>query len=238
MPHNLLISGGSSDIGRALISCLNNYNDLNIFATTHSGNLNDLLPPDKILSVDFSDELSFNNLLGVVKSLSITHFIQLHGVADIDDSLVDFDLTRYEKLMRINLERTLCLISNILPMMIEKEYGRIVVVSTASAKHGGGHDSFTYGITKHALLYLTEHMGKHYSKYNILTNCILPGFIDTKFHSRYMKKEPDVLTERAKSIPLKRAGTPEEVAKLIINLIIDNTFVSGQSIKVDGGDFI
>ena len=111
-------------------------------------------------------------------------------------------------------------------------------MSTASASYGGGEKSFAYGLSKHGIYFLTKYLAKHYSKHNIITNCVSPGFIGTKFHLAEGGRDKDFLDRRAESVRLGRAGDAEDVAKLIFNLCFENEFIVGENIKIDGADFI
>ena len=81
-------------------------------------------------------------------------------------------------------------------------------------------------------------MAKYFTQDNVLTNCISPGLIDTKFHTDVMMRTPEEIKERSKTVRLRKAGTTEDVAGLIYYLAFENEFVTGQNIKIDGGDFI
>lgn len=117
--------------------------------------------------------------------------------------------------------------------------GRIVFVSTASAQHGGGSFSLGYGMAKAALECATKGLAKSMAQYKILVNAIAPGYMDTKFHTDKMKRTPKEMEERALFVPLKRAGTKEEFAGLVKYLLSEEaTFLTGQIITLDGGDFI
>jgi 3-oxoacyl-[acyl-carrier protein] reductase len=72
--------------------------------------------------------------------------------------------------------------------------------------------------------------------YNILVNCLRPGFIDTPIHNKLGRTSKDK-EERIKLIPLKRAGKPEEIAGMILFLISDyGNFTTGEIIAIAGGD--
>ncbi len=122
---------------------------------------------------------------------------------------------------------------------MESQGGRIVFTSTASAQHGGGSFSLGYGMAKAALECVTKRLAKDLAQYNILVNAIAPGYMDTKFHTKKMKRTPEEMEKRALFVPLKRAGTKEEFAGLAKYLLSENaTFLTGQIITLDGGDFI
>ena len=111
-------------------------------------------------------------------------------------------------------------------------------MNTASSEHGGGKSNFGYGLAKHTVGYTIKHLAKYYTSYNILSNCVSPGLIETKFHTKRMKRTLKQLENRASMIPLGRPGTPSEVADLIYHLTFRNSFISGGNFKIDGADFL
>ena len=117
--------------------------------------------------------------------------------------------------------------------------GRIVLISTASASHGGGRTSLAYGIAKGGIESLVKALARDCAKYNILVNAIAPGFIQTKFHTKKMHKTKRELSQRANLIPLKRSGTRKEFAGVVSFLLSDqSSFITGETITVSGGDWL
>lgn len=124
------------------------------------------------------------------------------------------------------------------PHMVQNG-GRIILVSTASAQHGGGSYTLAYGMAKSALECLTKGLAKDLATYNILVNAVAAGFIDTKFHTERCHKTLEDLEKRIDFVPLKRAGTKEEFGSLVCWMLTKEAgFVTGQVITIDGGDFI
>ena len=117
--------------------------------------------------------------------------------------------------------------------------GRIVLMSTASASHGGGMTSLAYGAAKAGIECVVKGLARDCAKYNILVNAIAPGLFITKFHTEKMKRTTEQLEERTKLIPLKRAGTLEEFAGTVLFLLSDSaSYITGQIIAVSGGDWL
>ena len=117
--------------------------------------------------------------------------------------------------------------------------GRIVMTSTVSASHGGGSTSLAYGVAKAGVECVVKGLARDCAKYNILVNAIAPGFFLTKFHTKKMKKGQEQLQERTKMIPLKRAGTTEELAGTVMYLLSEGaSYITGQVIAVSGGDWL
>ncbi len=227
MTSNILITGGNSDIGSKLIGLIYKNNDLNIYSTRYSGtSIKDKVY--KEYSIDFSNPNS--ELVDDLPSLDISHLILIHGTI-LRDSLLEND-SLYD-VMQINMFSSLEIIKKILPGMIGKKFGRIVAVNTASLKIGGGKNSYSYGLSKSALKYTVKHLSKHYSEFNILTNSISPGFVDTKFHNKSKTKEE--IDNRIQS--LNNPSTTKEISEMIYFLMFKNDSITGQDIVIDGGEF-
>lgn len=117
--------------------------------------------------------------------------------------------------------------------------GRIVLMSTSSAAHGGGAMSLAYGTAKAGIECVAKGLARDLGKYNILVNAIAPGFIVTKFHTEKMGKTKDELEKRTESIAFKRAGTTKEFADAAMFLLSEmSNYITGQVITVSGGDWL
>jgi NAD(P)-dependent dehydrogenase (short-subunit alcohol dehydrogenase family) len=235
---NVLISGANSDLAKPMIKkvlALPNVNQLHFL--THS----EFELADERVSVhkvDFSIPDSFEKINNLLKDKNITHFIQYHGFAYEADDLNRITFESFSKTMNINLNSVVAILKVLLPQMEKGKFGRIVLMSTASANYGGGINGFSYGMAKHGILYLTKHLAKYYTKFNILTNVVSPGFILSKFHTEVLGRSVSELQKRAESIRLGRSGSAEDVTKVIFSLAFENDYISGENLKIDGGDFI
>lgn len=236
--YNVLISGANSDLAKVFIEkILKNPKVKNLHLITHSGyKVNDERVNVHLL--DFTTNFDLDKFQGLISNQTFTHYIQFHGIAYTDDNLQNLSGKIFKETLEINLVSVIAILKAILPSMESQNYGRIVLMSTASANHGGGKSSFSYGLAKHGILYMVKYLSKYYTNKNILTNSVSPGFIRSKFHTQMLNKTESEMEERAKSIKLGRIGTPEDVVKVMYNLAFENDFVTGENIKIDGGDFI
>ncbi len=131
------------------------------------------------------------------------------------------------------------LLSRAAMKLMEDQGGRIVLMGTESALHGGSPTSFAYGVAKRGIECLVQGLALEGAKYNILVNAVRPGFIRSGFHERWQDKTEDELIKRAEYVPVKRAGEPEEVAALIIYLLSEwSGFITGQIFAITGGDWL
>jgi len=149
------------------------------------------------------------------------------------DEIIDEDL---EKVLDVDTKGTYRCSREVLPIMVKQKCGVIITTSSTPAISGYVKGA-PYTVTKAANLGITKHIAVEYGKYNIRCNAIAPGTIATP-------RNWDRLTEGEKkeivsSIPLGRAGKPDEIAGVALMLASDYTsFVNGQTVIVDGGETI
>jgi 3-oxoacyl-[acyl-carrier protein] reductase len=124
----------------------------------------------------------------------------------------------------------------VLPLMVEKRSGVIINISSTPAISGYIKGA-PYTMAKAANLGITKHIAAEFGKYGIRCNAIAPGTIATQRNWDRLTTQQRV--DIVRSIPLGRAGKPEEIATIALVLASDYTsFVSGQTIVVDGGETI
>jgi 3-oxoacyl-[acyl-carrier protein] reductase len=117
--------------------------------------------------------------------------------------------------------------------MLNRKFGRIVAISSAYATIARDGRS-SYSISKAALEALIRSIALENAQSNIIANSIVPGFIETPLTLKNNTQlQIDKILER---IPMQRFGSPLEVANLVSFLISDkNTYITGQSFRIDGG---
>jgi 3-oxoacyl-[acyl-carrier protein] reductase len=140
----------------------------------------------------------------------------------------------WDRIMAVNLKSVYLVSQAVLPLMKRQGGGRIVNISSIAARNGGSADSIAYSAAKGGVSTLTRGMAKSLAGDNILVNAVAPGRIDTPLHDVFT---PDEKREQAaQGIPLKREGTPEEVAAAVIFLASPKAgYLLGEVIEVNGG---
>ena len=138
----------------------------------------------------------------------------------------------FDAVIDVNLKGTFNVTRNVIPYMLKQRSGRIINVSSVVGVAGNAGQT-NYSASKAGIIGFTKSLAKEVASRNILVNAIAPGFIDTDMTS--------VLSDAVKEginaqIPLKRMGTPKEVAKVVKFLSSeDSSYVTGQVINIDGG---
>ena len=142
-------------------------------------------------------------------------------------NLVDFDFELWRKVVAVNLEAVALLTALCLPSMMERNYGKVINISSIGGRKGSKGRS-AYRATKAALISLTESVAAETKPYGIDVNCICPGGVDTEgyreaFRMRGKIDDPSLMA-------------PEEIAKLAVYLASDDSSsVTGTAIDAFGG---
>lgn len=143
----------------------------------------------------------------------------------------------FEKVLGINIQSNHWLAQMVLPEMVARKDGVIVVISSVGGLRGS--DSLgAYCISKAADVQLVRNLAVEYGPHNIRVNAISPGLVRTDF-ARALWENPEILAERTSGDPLRRIGEPQEIAGSAIYLAsAAGNFTTGQNIVVDGGSTI
>jgi 3-oxoacyl-[acyl-carrier protein] reductase len=141
----------------------------------------------------------------------------------------------WREVLDLNLTSVFFVTQAVVPGMLERRRGVVVNVSSLAAHNGGGPGSLAYAAAKGGLVSLTKAMAKELAPRGVRVNAVAPGLIgETAFHGRFTPK--DTFTAIEKTIPLGRAGTPEEVGRVIAFLCgPDSTYLVGETVDINGG---
>ena len=204
-------------------------------------------PPKKYLknkNIKFS-KLDVTKLTDLKKAIenfylkykSIDYLINTTGVLwfDKDISVTKIDFQTWEKVFEINLKSMAYLAKLIIPKMKKNRFGSQVHISSIDALSGDNNPQDAYGASKAAMIRLSKSIAIQFASYNIRSNIILPGPIETPMQNRW-KKNPKAKKNLAKLIPLQRIGRPEDVANAVLFLLSDEgQYITGTELIVDGG---
>ena len=122
---------------------------------------------------------------------------------------------------------------HVIPMMVEKNWGRVINLSSYVALHGYPGDT-AYGAAKAGLLGITMSLAKEVASKGITVNAIIPGFVPTDMTSGLFDSQ-EKLDRELQNIPIHRPGKPEEIADMVNFLVFKGDYITGTTIRVDGG---
>ncbi len=145
---------------------------------------------------------------------------------------VDVSDEEWQRVLAINANGSFYLCRAALPGMIERGYGRIVLVASIAGKEGNPMAA-AYSASKAAVIAMTKAIGKDVAGSGVLVNCIAPAVIETPILAGLSQQHVDYMVER---IPLGRMGTADEVAALVCFLASDDlSFSTGATYDISGG---
>lgn len=159
------------------------------------------------------------------------------GIVQPVAKFMDMDEARWRTLFDVNVIGLMLTVQAAGRLMLRSRGGRggsIVCVSSAAARLGGAGMYVDYAATKGAVDTLAHGIGLEWAADGVRVNGVRPGMIDTEIH--IAAGEPDRIRNFAHIIPMKRAGTAEEVAEAIVWLLEDaSSYVAGATLDVSGG---
>jgi Dehydrogenases with different specificities (related to short-chain alcohol dehydrogenases) len=238
-----LVTGASRGIGRAIalelasrgatvaVNCRSNV--------MRAGEVRDEIVhfggTSEIFQADVSDRGEARHLIQEVLEVyeKIDVLVNNAGITR-DKSLRKMTDDDWNEVIETNLNSVFYCTSASLPKMIERNYGRIVNISSFIAQ-GGNFGQANYAASKGGIISFTKVLALELAKYNITANVIAPGFTETDMLGHVPS---EVLEQIKQRIPMHRLALPEEVAKAAAFLICDGDYVTGQQINVNGGIYM
>lgn len=203
----VLVTGGSRGIGRAIVALFIEKGH-DVYSPTREEL--DLAKDFKLIRCDF--DIVINN--GGINPLK--------NIEQIND----------REVMQVNYQAPLSIVQQCIPYMVAKGYGRIINIGSIWIGLSMPN-RLAYSASKNAVHALTKSIVAEYGGEGILANTISPGFIATDL--TYQNNSESQIQQIKDKVPLKRLGTPQEVAKLVYQLTVENSFIAGQNIIIDGG---
>lgn len=239
---NALVTGGSSGIGKGIALALAR-DGYNIVFAHYGDDDNARLVQEEIerkwerpcyvLEGDLSSEEFPEQLVSfAIDRLGTIDVLVNNAGRTVFESVLDLRTSTINTLFDLNYRAPLLLTKAVAKHMIEHQI-RGSIVNTASVRGLRAYaDDGVYGGLKAALIRTTESFALDLAAYGIRVNSVAPGAIQVRYHenanAHYQELGP--------RIPLQRAGTPEDIANLVVWLVSDKaSYVTGITIPVDGG---
>jgi 3-oxoacyl-[acyl-carrier protein] reductase len=223
-----LVTGGASGIGAATAARLRESGaEVAVF---------DREPVEGYVSVtgDLASSADVNAAVAQVENDlgRIDVLINSAGVPGESLRTMDVSDEEWQRVFAINTNGTFFMCRAVLPGMIERGYGRIVLVASIAGKEGNPMAA-AYSASKAAVIGMTKSIGKDVAKSGVLVNCIAPAVIETPILTGLSQHHIDYMVER---IPLGRMGKADEVAALACFLASDDlSFSTGATYDISGG---
>ena len=223
---NILITGASRGIGKAIAKALNG----NIFVTARQENL--LKEYKNYFVCDLASE--YEKLGNYIEQNNIDILINNAGEY-IYSPIESIEKNALSHIIKTNLEAPLYLISKAVPHMKDKKWGRIINIGSISGVMGEANASL-YSATKAGLIGATKALALELAEYGITVNTINPGWVDTDLGNESINDSEFSKAEIIDSIPQRRFVHPSEIAGMVKYLISEDAKgVTGQSINLCAG---
>ena len=242
MSKTVIVTGGSRGIGAAIVKLLaeNNYNVvLNYNKSEEIAKKAKEDYTSKGYNVEiFKADVSKREDVKALVEFTIEKFGTIDALvnnAGIDNEKLFQDITdeEWNNVINTNLYSVFCTSQEVVPTMVNKKEGCIINISSIYGTNGGSFAT-AYSASKAGIIGLTKALAKELGPSNIRVNAIAPGIIDTDMNKGYSEEDLDEIKEE---IPLKRIGKGIDIAKCI-KWLLEDEYVTGQIIKIDGGWYL
>ena len=237
-----LVTGAGAGIGRATANAIAEEGAF-VYATDVNGETAE----ETAAALNAKGLAAQAMTVDVSRGQDVTHFVRtveadkgkLDVVVNNAGINVREDLRRmsnadWETLREVNLDGVFRIARDTFPLMQASGAASLINIASILA-HQPMRQVGAYAASKGAVASLTRALAVEYASFGIRVNTVSPGFIETELTKR-MRRNPHVSKALMERTPLRRYGTPEDVAKVIVFLASDDAgYVSGADIIVDGG---
>ena len=189
----------------------------------------------EVFQIDISDEKKVNDIVqyvfGEYKKIDI--LINTVGIVGPSSCPIEeYQLQDFINVINVNLVGAFIISKAVIPIMREKNYGRILHIASIAGKEGNP-GMVGYTSSKAALIGMVKGLGKELAQTNITVNGVAPGLISSEMNS---DTDPKMLEYMINKIPMKRSGTVEEVAALCLWIVSEEaSFNTGTIFDISGG---
>jgi 3-oxoacyl-[acyl-carrier protein] reductase len=139
----------------------------------------------------------------------------------------------FDRIVDVNLKSVFFLSRAAGNAMKQRNWGRIVNVSSVGGRTGGMYAATVYSATKAGVMSMTKAFARHFAPFGINVNCIAPGSVDTRLMTNL---PPEALQATINGVPLHRLAEPTEIARVIAFLASEgSSYMTGAIVDVNGG---
>ncbi len=239
--RTVVVSGATRGIGRAIAgeflkagaNVIGIYAGNTDFATSFAKEYNGYSSKLDLLKCNIAKEEEVTALFGMIeeKYQSLDVLVNNAGIRR-DAVLALMQTEQWQQVIDINLTGTFFMSKKAVPLMMQNKYGRIINI-TSPVAHLDFPGQANYAASKAGQIALTKTLAKEVAKKKITVNCVSPGFIATDFINDLNK---DQLASYKKMVPMRRFGTPEEVAHAVLFLAGQKSaYITGTVLEISGG---
>ncbi|MGB3212633.1 MAG: 3-oxoacyl-ACP reductase FabG [Desulforhopalus sp.] len=187
----------------------------------------------ELLRCDIANEVEVNNLFAMIeeKYQALDILINNAGIRK-DAVLALMHSEQWQQVIDVNLTGTYLMAKQAVLLMMSHKYGRIINI-TSPVAHLGFPGQANYAASKAGQVALTKSLAKEVARKKITVNCVSPGFISTDFIQDLPQEQ---LKTYKNMVPMRRFGTPEEVAGAVLFLAGSKAaYITGTVLEISGG---
>lgn len=187
------------------------------------------------VAVDVTDEAAVSRAVSAVATERgridiLVNCAGITGKTNIKSHEVE--LADFERVLRLNLTASFLTAKAVLPVMLKKNYGRVLHIASIAGKDGNA-GMLAYSASKAGVIGMTKVQGKEYAETGITVNALAPAVIRTPMVDAMPDAQVKYMTDK---IPMKRCGTLEEVAAMAVFIVSPATsFTTGFTFDLTGG---
>ncbi|MCG3864176.1 MULTISPECIES: beta-ketoacyl-ACP reductase [unclassified Photobacterium] len=234
-----LVTGGAQGIGRCIVETFANQDAKHVFVCDMNfGAMADLeqqFPNVTALELNVCDRANVSE--------AITKIAQQYGTIDVlvnnagitrDNLIENMSENDWDLVIDVNLKGVFNMTQAIAPLMMASGSGSIITMSSVVGTDGNIGQT-NYAATKAGVIAMTKSWSKEFARKGakVRANCVAPGFIETPMTVDLPEKVIDFMVSKT---PLKRMGLAQDIANGVLFLASDHSsFITGQTLKVDGG---
>jgi acetoacetyl-CoA reductase len=152
----------------------------------------------------------------------------------LDRTMKKMSVQDWDAVIQTDLSSCFYTVKAALPYFTEQKSGNIINISSFVGQ-AGNFGQANYAAAKSGIIGFTKTAALELARSNVKVNAICPGFIETEMYTAVPDNVKEAILQR---IPLRRVGTPQEIARAVRYLVVDGDYITGQTLNVNGGIYM
>ena len=238
-----IVAGGGRGIGRALVLALAREGAQVAVADILGENAETVKREveaggGKALAfqVDLTNRAEVNRMVeGVLAATGRLDILVNNAGWDKLEPFLDSEEETWEKVLAVNFKSVLYACKAALPAMVAQNKGKIISISSDAGRVGSSGEA-VYAGAKAAIIAFSKSLAREVARYQINVNVVCPGLTEAPLLEKSREEAPKVIEAITRTIPLRRTGTPEDIAEAVLFLASPaSDYITGQTLSVSGG---
>lgn len=237
MPKLAVVTGGTRGIGAAIAKALNEKGFLVVSNFYNNHETADEFSKNNSIRTKNWNVANYEECTKAIKDIEaefnkpVSILVNNAGITK-DGMMHKMNASNWQDVININLNSCFNMCGAVINQMRNQNYGRIINISSINALVGQLGQT-NYAAAKAGIIGFTKSLARESASKSITVNCIAPGYIMTDM----IEKMPmNVVDQIISTIPMKRLGRPEEIARAVIFLADEGaSFITGETLSINGG---